>query len=90
MDLGKTSSRNNDLLTVFVIGFFRTSRQFFASHVDIGSTVQIALDELYNNCLISVSIKGSNASTKEIQEYHVISWKGTNYVYLIFSDSRSC
>jgi len=39
MDLGKTP-RDNDLLTICVIGFIRTSKQSFTSHVK-GSNVSI-------------------------------------------------
>ena len=35
MDLGKTS-RDNDLLTIFVIGLIRTSRHSFTSHMSYG------------------------------------------------------
>ena len=49
-----TRARDNDLLTIFVIGFIRTSRQSFTSHVGIGSTGQKTLDDLYSDCLISV------------------------------------
>jgi len=48
MDLGKTP-RDNDLLTIFVIGFIRTSRQSFTSHVGIGSNAQKALDDFFSN-----------------------------------------
>ena len=51
MDLGKTP-RDNDLLTILVIGFIRTSRESFTSHVGIGSTAQKALDDLYKNFII--------------------------------------
>ena len=50
MDLGKTT-RDNDLLIIFVIGLIR-------SNVGIGSTAKKALDDLFSNCLIRVSIKG--------------------------------
>ena len=42
MDLGKTP-RDNDLLTIFVIGLIRTSRQSLTSHEGIESTAQKAL-----------------------------------------------
>ena len=67
MDLGKTP-RDNDLLTIFVIGFIRTSRQFFTSYVGIGSTAQKALDDFFSNSLISVSVKGSNVSIMDTFE----------------------
>jgi len=63
MDPGKTPTDNNVLAT-FVI---RTSRQSFTGHVDIGSTAQKALDDLFSNCPISVSVKGSNVSTMDMQ-----------------------
>ena len=50
MDLGKTPI-DNDLLTIFVIGFIRTSRQSFTSHVGIESTAQKALDYLFSKCI---------------------------------------
>ena len=62
MDLGKTP-RNNDLLTIFVIG---TPRQSFTSHVGIGSSAQKALNDFFSNCLISVSVKGSNVSIMDM------------------------
>ena len=65
MDL---DTRDNDLLTIFVIGFIRTSRQSFTSYVGIGSTAQKALDDLFSNCLISVSLKGSNVSIMDMQD----------------------
>jgi hypothetical protein len=67
MDLGKTP-RGNDLLTIFVIEFIRTSRQSFTSHVGIGLTAQKALDDFFINCLISVSVKGSNVSIMDMQD----------------------
>jgi len=67
MDLGKTP-RDNDLLTIFVIGFIRTSRQSFTSHVGIGPTTQKAIDDFFSNCLISVSVKGSNVSIMDMQD----------------------
>ena len=62
MDLGKTP-RDNYLLTIFVIGFIRTSRQSFTSHVGIGSTAQKALDDM-----ISVSVKASDVSIMDMQD----------------------
>jgi len=62
MDLGKTLS-DNDLLTIFVIGLFRTSRQSFASHVDIASTAEKTLDDIFSNGLIYCYGKGSNVSS---------------------------
>jgi len=50
-----------DVLTIFVIGFIRTSRQSFTSYVGMGSTAQKVLDDLFSNCLISVFVKGLNA-----------------------------
>jgi len=67
MDLGKTP-RDNDLFTIFVIGLIRTSRQSFTSHVGIGSIAQKALDDRFSNCLISVSVKGSNVSMMNMQD----------------------
>ena len=66
VDLGKTP-RDNDFLTTFVIGLIKTSRQYFRSHVGIGSTAQTALDDLFSNCLISVTVKGPNVSIIDIQ-----------------------
>ena len=57
MDLGKTL-RDNDLLTIFVIELIRTSRQSFTSYIGIGPTAQKALDDIFSNCLISVSVIG--------------------------------
>jgi len=67
MDLLK-QPRDNDLLTIFVIELIRTSRQSFTSHVGIGSTAQKALDDIFSNCLISVSIKRSNVSIMDMQD----------------------
>ena len=67
MVLGKPP-KDNDLLTVFVIGLIRTSRQSFTSHVGIGSTAQKALDDLFSNYLLSVSVKGSNVSIMDMQD----------------------
>ena len=67
MDIGKTP-RDNDLLTIFVIGLIRTSRQYFTSHIGIGSTAQKTLDDLFSNYLISVSVKGSNVSIMYMQD----------------------
>jgi len=50
IDLGKTP-RDNEVLTIFVIGPIRTSRKSFTSHVAIGSTAQKALDDLFSNCI---------------------------------------
>ena len=88
MDLGKTT-RDNDLLTIFVIGLIRTLRQSFTSHVGKESIAQKALDNFLSNGLISVSLKGSNVSIMDMQEsstngYPVI----THYVYLISFDRR--
>ena len=55
IDLRETP-RDNYLFTTFVIGLIRTSIQSFTSHVGIGSTAQKALDDLFSNCLISVSV----------------------------------
>jgi len=60
MYLGETP-RDNGLLTVFVIGLI-------TSQVGIGSTSQKALDDLFSNCLISVSVKGSNVSSMDMQD----------------------
>ncbi|KAK2158475.1 hypothetical protein LSH36_169g03028 [Paralvinella palmiformis] len=46
----------------------RTSRQSFTSHLGIGSTAQKALDDFFSNCLISVSVKGSNVSIMDMQD----------------------
>jgi len=67
MDLGKTS-RDNDLLTIFVIEFIRTFRHSLTSHVGIRSTAQKALDDFFSNCLISVSVKGWNVSIMDMQD----------------------
>ena len=94
VNLEKTP-RDNDLLTMFVIGLIIRSRQSFTSHVGIGSSAQKALDDLYSNCLISVSVKDSNIYIMEMQAllpmaHPVIRcWNGTHYVYLIFVDRRS-
>jgi len=86
MDLGKTP-RDDDLLTIFVIGLIRTSR-----HVGIRSTAQKALDDMFSNCLISVSVKSSNVSIMDMQDYStypvIRCWDGTHYIYLIFFDRR--
>jgi len=66
MDLGKTS-RHNDVLTIIVIGLIRTSRQLFLSYICIGSSGKKALDDLFSNCQISVSVKGSNVSIMDMQ-----------------------
>jgi len=66
MDLGKPPT-DNDLLTIFVIGLFRISRQSFTSHVGMGSTAHKALDDFLNNCLIPISVKGSNVSIRDMQ-----------------------
>jgi len=71
MDLWKTLS-DNDLLTIFVIGLIRTSRQSFTSHVGIGSTAQKTLDDLFSNCPISVSLKDSNVSILDMQDSSTI------------------
>jgi len=58
-------------ITIFVIGPIRASRQSFTSHVGIESTestAQKALDYLFSNSLISVSVKGSNASMVDMQK----------------------
>jgi len=47
-DLGKTP-RDNDVLTIFVIGLIRTYRQSFTSHVSIGSNAQKAIDDFSAN-----------------------------------------
>jgi len=65
MDLGKRS-RDNDLLTIFVIQLIRTFRHSFTSHVGIGSTGQKALDDIFSNCLISVFVKRSNVSIMDM------------------------
>jgi len=85
MDLGKTH-RDNDLLTIFVIGLIRTSRQSFKSHIGIGSTAQKALDDLFSNCLISVSVKGSNVSIMDMQDSSI---NGHIFirVYIIWKDN---
>jgi len=66
MDLVNTP-KDNDLLTKFVIGHIRTSRQSFTSHVGIGSTAHKALYDLFINCPISASVKGSNVSIMDMQ-----------------------
>ena len=67
LDIGKTP-RDNDVLTIFVIELLKTSRQSFTTHVDIGPTAQKALDDFFSNCLISVSVKGSNLSIMGMQD----------------------
>jgi len=66
MDLGKTP-RDNDLLTIFLTELIRTSILSFTRHVGIGSAALKALDDLFSNCLISVSVKGSNVSIMDMQ-----------------------
>jgi len=66
MDLGKTP-RDNDVLTIFVTELIRTSILSCTSHVGIGSAAQKALDDLFSNCLIFVSVKGSNVSIMDMQ-----------------------
>ena len=89
VDLGKTP-RDNELLTIFVTELIRTYTQSFTSHVGKGSTAQKALDDIFSNCLISVSVKGSNVSIMDMQDSFtnvlpvIRCWKGTQYVYLIF------
>jgi len=51
---------------MFVIGLIRTSIQTFTSHVGIGSAAQKAVDDLFSNCLISVTVL--NISTMDIQD----------------------
>jgi len=72
MDIGKTS-RNKDLLINFLTGL--TSRYAFTSHVGVRSTAQKVSDELFSNCLISVSVRDSNAFIKDIhifvRVYHI-------------------
>ena len=65
--LGQTP-RDNELLTILVNGLIRTSRQSFTSHVDIESTAQKALDDLFSNCLASVSVKGSNVYIMDMHD----------------------
>jgi len=67
MNLGKTP-RDNDLLTILVIGLIRTSRQSFTGHLGIGSTAPKALDDIFSNCLISVSAKDTNISIMDMQD----------------------
>jgi len=67
IDLGKTP-RDNDVLTIFLIGLIKTSRQSFTSHIGIGSTAQQAIDDLFTNCVIYVSSKGSNVSLMDMQD----------------------
>jgi len=55
-----------DLLTIFVIGLIRTSRQSFTSHAVIESTAQKVLND--SNCLISVSVKCLNVSIMDMQD----------------------
>ena len=76
MDLGK-SPRDNDLITIFVIGFIRTSRQSFTSHVGIGSTAQKALDGFFSNCLYLVIFNQTSnvitySSLKWIEQHNVL------------------
>jgi len=54
-NLGKTP-RDNNALTVFVIGLIRTSRQSFTGHVGIASIAQKAL------------VKGSNVAIMDMQD----------------------
>jgi len=69
MDLGKTS-RNNYLITIFVTGLIRilgfnedlTSLCAFNGSMCTRSAGQKTLDDLFSNCLISVSVRGSNVS----------------------------
>ena len=63
MDLGK-SPRDNDLITIFC----NTAYQNIQTMLSMGSTAQKALDDLSNNCLISVSVKGSNVSIMDMQD----------------------
>ena len=67
MDFGK-APRDNDLLTLFVIGLIRTSRQSFVSHVGIGSTAQKALDDLFQQLSDTVPVNGSNVSIMDMQD----------------------
>jgi len=59
MELG-TTPRDNDLLIILVIGLMGISIYSFTRHIAIGSTAQKALDKLFSNCPIPVSLKGSN------------------------------
>ena len=61
MDLGRTP-RYNDLLTIFVFGLIRTSRESFTNKVN-------CTENIFSNCLISVSVKGSNVSTMDMLDF---------------------
>ena len=67
MDLGNTLI-DNDSLTIIAIGLIRKLRHSFTSNVGIGSTAQKALDDFLSKCLISVSVKGSNVYTMDMQD----------------------
>ena len=70
LDFGKTP-RDNDILTIF--GLIRTSRHSSTSHVGIGSTGQKALDDVYSDCLISVSVRDLKVSIINMHGHSTIS-----------------
>ena len=85
MDLGKTD-RDNDLLTNFAIGLIGAFSQTFTSHVGMGSTSQKTLGDLFNNCLISVSVRHPNVSILDIPD------SSTNGIFCdkILEGNRQC
>ena len=77
IDLGKTP-RDNDLLTIFVIGFIRTFRQSSTSHVGIGSTAQKVLDDL-----------DANDTDEDIANYCICN-VDAKYMRMVVCDSEDC
>ena len=59
-----------DFINYLCNQIFQNTQKIFTSHLGIGSTALKGLDNLFSNCLITVSAKVSNVSIVDMQDSH--------------------